>query len=293
MEEEKEKKPIIEEKKDFLHDQKEEKTKLFEKKASNEQKAANDKIQITEKTASTEQKIENEFKFPPDSIEEFQVKQLTENAILLDFKAPDDNGDKIIEYLLYGPQKNLIKKSDKNEFTLSISEDFPKCAINLDPHGFFLTFSIASKNNIGESKITHSFHLIITLFKKYNFLITGQQIPLDDDQIVDLPEFTVFFQGRFKNLLNKICMNQVSLMVLDGGLLVQWGYSVDSTEFEVNPIKNPELLDEMISTPFYPLKNNLLINSISCGINFCAALSLKGIKLNLFIKLNLLFLPKR
>ena len=266
--EEKEKKQIIEEKKDILQDEKEEKIKIIEKNASNELKTQNIELKNENDT--------KEFKFPPDPIEDFQVKLLMEDQILLEFKSPDDNGDKIIEYLFYGPQKNLIKKSDKNEFALSFSEDFPKCAINLYPHGFFLTFSLTSKNSIGESKIARSFHLLINPFNKYNFLISGQQIPLDDDKIGDLSQFTVFFQNRFKNLLNKLCLNNVSLMVLDGGLLVQWGYSIDSTEFEVNPTKNPELLDEMISTPFYPLKNNVLIHAVSCGVDFCAALSIKG-----------------
>ena len=68
-------------------------------------------------------------------------------------------------------------------------------------------------------------------------------------------------------------------MLLDGGILVQWGYSIDSSEIEIEPQRLPELVEEMISTPFFPLKNHnnpILVNSIACGNDFCAAITLKG-----------------
>lgn len=270
------------------------KTKMAPKKETfkeEEKKPINSKniekiYNITEKTEENLKKEEEEksdYQFPPDPIKNFQIKHVLENEIYLKIDPPDDNGDKIFEYNFYDSENTFIKKSHNNEFKLSFSEDLPKFAKNINSDNFFLSFYLTAKNTIGESKMAQIFSIIIRPFKKYQFAISGKDIPLKDDEIGCSFKFSQFYEGGFKNTVNKICLNHSSMMILDGGWVVQWGYSIDSTEFEIDPIKNSELIDEMISTPFYPLKNNnnpILVHSIACGNDFCAVLTMKGKILN-------------
>ena len=244
-----------------------------------QEKIVKKKINSTEILPVSSENIDNEYKFIPDPVTNFKIKYVKENEVSFNCDIPEDNGDKIFEYLLYGPEKNLIKKSEKNEFSLCFSKDFPQCAKHLGYDRFLLSFAITARNNIGESKITHNFNLLVNGFKKYDFLICGKEVPVDDDKIVSLSEFSVFYKDQFKNLVNRLDMNNCSLILLDEGIVAQWGYSIDSNAIEIDLKDYSELIEEMISCPFFPLKNNgnhILISSITCGTNFCAVLTMKG-----------------
>ena len=236
--------------------------------------------QNLEKEKVKEEEQKDEYKFPPDAISSFTVKAITVDQVVISCQKPDDNGSKILEYNLYDNQKNLITKSETHELVLSFKDDIAKCSRILFSGVYFLSFILSAKNSIGESKSPLVFNCLIRPFQKNDCLICGKEIPLNGDIIGELPQFTRFFEGKFSYAINTLFMRHSSLMILDGGMLVQWGYSIDSSELEVEPQKLAELVEEMVSTPFYPMKNHnnpILVSSISCGNDFSMILTTKGI----------------
>lgn len=250
------------------------------------------------KPAEIVEEEKNPFKFPPDMVSSLTIEAIKENSLIINCAIPDDNGSQITKYHVYTCEKDekkskkKIKTYENNQLSLEICEGLLENSCDMSGNRI-VSFYITAQNEVGESKTQEKpFKIICKSYKKYSIFLAGANIPINDNEIVDICGFKPLYSGKFKGQINEISLNYTNSLILDGGVCVQWGFAIDSAEqFEINVEKNPELLDEMITTPFFPLKSNnsqTLVSSVACGHDFCLALSAQGMNKYRFLNKNFL-----
>lgn len=237
---------------------------------------------ITKKTLKT-------LEFPPDEITIIKVLSINEDVITFLITPPESFDNPIKGYNLYD---NEIKEADStkvlysventNEVRLDLNslkakEGTDLCFDQSFSNKTFIKFKLSSINQYGESFLSNTFQILFNKPRKGKAYCSGScqknKIPRENLKLHAETPFNPFFIEipLFSKKTNSFKSKETTLLLLDSGTMVQWGFSLSSSESKKI---NEDSMNEIYSEPF--LLSTIIVHTFSVGVDFCALVSCQG-----------------